>query len=190
MSREQIFDAINEWYHDGSGHFSAERTWTSCRQKYWNCKQPLVCLFCELCPECFQKNPAIKAMKRSRKPIKSRLFQEHFQIDLIDMCKLCKKNPYGVLMRWIVTIKDHATGYTMIDCIPHKSAQFVAHVLQSFFGHIGYPFIFHTDKGKEFTGKEILKCLRIINPNILTVTGRPRVPRDQGSVESMNKTIK
>ena len=106
------------------------------------------------------------------------------------MWKLHKRNPYGVLMRWIITIKDHATGYTMIDCIPCKSARFVAHVLQSFFGHVGYPFIFHTDNGKEFIGKEILKCLRIISPCILTVTGRPRVPRDQGSVESMNKTVK
>ena len=93
-------------------------------------------------------------------------------------------------MRWIITIKDHATGYTMIDCIPRKTARFVAHVLQSFFGHVGYPFIFHTDNGKEFVGKEILECLRRICPSILTVTGRPRVPRDQGSVECMNKTVK
>lgn len=190
VSRERIFDAINEWHRGGVGHFGSERTWKSCRQKYWNCSQKLVRLFCDLCPECFQKNPTIKTVKGSRKPIKSRLFRERFQIDLIDMRKLRKRNPYGVLMRWIITIKDHATGYTMIDCIPRKKARFVAHVLQSFFGHIGYPFIFHTDNGKEFVGKEILKCLRTLNPNILTVTGRPRVPRDQGSVESMNKTVK
>lgn len=190
LSRERIFDAINEWHRDGGGHFGQERTWTACRNKYWNCSQHLVRLFCELCPECFQKNPTIKAQKGSRKPIRSRTFRERFQIDLIDMRKLRRRNPYGVLMRWIITIKDHATGYTMIDCIPRKSARFVAHVLQSFFGHVGYPFVFHTDNGKEFTGKAILKCLRRINPNILTITGRPRVPRDQGSVESMNKTVK
>ena len=46
------------------------------------------------------------------------------------------------------------------------------------------------ERNLEFVGKEILKCLRHLNPNILTVTGRPRVPRDQGSVESMNKTVK
>lgn len=190
VSRERVFDAINEWHRSGTGHFGAERTWTSCKDKYWNCTQPLVRLFCELCPECFQKNPKIKTVKGSRKPIKSKAFRERFQVDLIDMRKLRKKNPYGVLMRWIVTIKDHATGFTMIDCIPRKSAKFVAHVLQSFFGHVGYPFVFHTDNGKEFVGKEILRCLRRLNSNILTVTGRPRVPRDQGSVESMNKTVK
>ena len=29
-----------------------------------------------------------------------------------------------------------------------------------------------------------------MNPNVLTVTGRPQYPRDQGSVESMNKFVK
>ncbi len=190
VSKERIFDAINEWHRDGGGHFGSERTWTHCREKYWNCTQNLVRLFCELCPECFSRNPRIKTVKGSRKPIKSKKFRERFQIDLIDMRKLRKRNPYGVLMRWVITIKDHATGYTMIDCIPRKTARNVAHVLQLFFGHIGYPFIFHTDNGKEFVGKEILECLRQISPSILTVHGRPHVPRDQGSVENMNKTVK
>ena len=190
VSKERIFDAIYEWHCGGEGHFGAERTWTKCRTKYWNCTQHLVRLFCELCPECLGKNPKIKTIKGSRKPIKSKQFRERFQIDLIDMRKLRKRNPFGVIMRWIITIKDHATGYTMIDCIPRKSARNVAHILQMFFGHVGYPFIFHTDNGKEFVGREVLKCLRQICLSISTVTGRPRVPRDQGSVESMNKTVK
>ncbi len=55
---------------------------------------------------------------------------------------------------------------------------------------IGYPKIFHTDNGKEFTAKLILQFLRAMNPNILTVTGRPRHPHDQGFVENMNKFVK
>ena len=190
LSKERIFDAMYEWHCGGEGHFGAERTHKKCSIKYWNCTQRLVRLFCELCPECLGRNPKIKTIKGSRKPIKSKTFRERFQIDLIDMRKLRKRNPFRVLMRWIITIKDHATGYTKIDCIPRKTARNVAHILQHFFGHVGYPFIFHTDNGKEFIGKEVLKCLRQICPNILTVQGRPRVPRDQGSVESMNKTVK
>jgi hypothetical protein len=55
---------------------------------------------------------------------------------------------------------------------------------------IGYPKIFHTDNGKEFTAKVILQFLRHLNPNVLTVTGRPRRPHDQGSIENMNKFVK
>jgi hypothetical protein len=36
----------------------------------------------------------------------------------------------------------------------------------------------------------ILQFLHQLNPIILTVTGRPRQPSDQGSVESMNKLVK
>jgi hypothetical protein len=110
LSRERIFDAIKEWHYDGEGHFGQERTWVLCRQKYWNCTQALVRLFCALCPGCLQKNPTIKPRKGSRVSLHSRQFRERFQVDLIDMRKLRKRNPYGVLMRWIVTIKDHATG--------------------------------------------------------------------------------
>ncbi len=36
----------------------------------------------------------------------------------------------------------------------------------------------------------MLEFLWDLNPNILTVTGRPRSPSDQGSVENMNKFVK
>ncbi len=55
---------------------------------------------------------------------------------------------------------------------------------------IDYPIIFHTDNGKEFTAKLILQFLHAMNPNILTVTGCPRRPCDQGPIENMNKFVK
>jgi transposase InsO family protein len=106
------------------------------------------------------------------------------------MRKLRKRDPFGVMMRWIMTVKDHATGFVFLCALPRKRADFVAYKLQEFFGVIGYPIIFHTDNGKEFTAKVILRFLRQLNPNIITVTGRPRRPNDQGSVESMNKLVK
>lgn len=93
-------------------------------------------------------------------------------------------------MRWIMTVKDHATGFVHICALPRKRPKLVAYRLQEIFGIIGYPTIFHTDNGKEFTAKSILHFLRQLNPNILSVTGRPRRPNDQGSVESMNKLVK
>ena len=88
------------------------------------------------------------------------------------------------------TYKDHATGLTVIRALPRKQAKYVVHELAEQFGLIGYPRIFHTDNGKEFVADLILKLLQETNPNISSVTGRPRTPRDQGSVESMNKLIK
>jgi hypothetical protein len=50
--------------------------------------------------------------------------------------------------------------------------------------------IFHINNRKEFTAKVVLEFFWDLNPNILTVTGRPRHPSDQGSVENMNKFVK
>jgi hypothetical protein len=48
----------------------------------------------------------------------------------------------------------------------------------------------HTDNGKEFTAKVVLKFFCQMNPNIISVTGQPCCPFDQGSVEGMNKLVK
>ena len=93
-------------------------------------------------------------------------------------------------MRWVMTIKDHATGLTYLCALPRKRPHLIAYNLQELFGIIGYPKIFHTDTGKEFTAKVVLKALREMNPLIYTVTGHPRCPSDQDYVESMNKLVK
>jgi transposase InsO family protein len=89
-----------------------------------------------------------------------------------------------------MTLKDHATGLTYLCALPRKRPNLVAYKLQEIFGLIGYPKIFHTDNGKEFTAKLILELLRQLNRNILAVTGRPRRLRDQGSVENASAMVK
>jgi hypothetical protein len=97
---------------------------------------------------------------------------------------------YGIVMRYIVVMKDHFSGFVMADCIPRKHANFVTHVINHFFSIVGYPSIFHTDNGKEFMAKCILDLLRSQSPHITTVTGRPQTPSNQGLVERANRTFK
>jgi hypothetical protein len=93
-------------------------------------------------------------------------------------------------MRWVLTIKDLATGLMYLCALQQKHPDLVAYKLREILGVISYPKIFHTDNGKEFTAKLILIFLRAMNPNILTISGHPRRPPDQGSIENMNKFIK
>ncbi len=150
ISREELFNAINEWHHQ-NGHLGQERTWEFCRNKYWNVTQDHVKSYCTTCYHCLKKNPVTRKLKGSIKPIFSRNWQDRFQVDLVDFCRLRKRDPFGVLMRWIVVLKDHATGLTYICALPRKQAHLVAYNLQEIFGLIGYPKIFHTDNGKEFS---------------------------------------
>jgi hypothetical protein len=97
-------------------------------------------------------------------------------------------------------------------------AKCVAAELEKYFGFVGYPSIFHTGmfiiafpqsntltsnyhltkmysfisfqtNGKEFIATVVVELLKANNPNCFLVTGRPRTPRDQGSVENANKLV-
>ena len=189
VSREEVFDCIDK-VHKDNGHMGQERTWMYCKDTYWNIAQALVKHYCLTCPTCMKKKPITQPAKGSRKPIRSRRYRDRFQIDFIDFRKLRKRDPFGVLMRWVMTIEDHATGLTYLCALPRKRPHLIAYKLQEIFGVIGFPKIFHTANGKEITAKVVLKALREMNPNIFTVTGRRRRPSDQGSDESMDKLVK
>jgi hypothetical protein len=62
-------------------------------------------------------------------------------------------------MWWIMTIKDHSTGFIYLTALPRKRAKCVAYKLKENFGVIGFPTIFHTNNGKEFTAKVVIKFL-------------------------------
>ncbi len=47
----------------------------------------------------------------------------------------------------------------------------------------------HADNGKEFITTIVVDLIKESNPNCFIVTGYPRTPRDQGSVESANKIV-
>ncbi len=89
-----------------------------------------------------------------------------------------------------MTIKDHCTDLVYLCALPCKHPKLVAYKLSEIFGAIGYPEIFHTDNGKEFTGKIILEFLCELYPNIFTVTSQPQRPSDQGLMENMNQFVK
>ena len=89
-------------------------------------------------------------------------------------------NVYGDLQHWIMTVKDHSTGFTALFSLPRKKPMFVAFELERYFGMVEYTTIFHTDNGNKFTARLIIDMIADINPAILTVTGHPHIPRDQG----------
>jgi hypothetical protein len=79
VSRKQVSDAIDEW-HCENGHIGIERTVTYCQEKYFNCTQWLVRIYCLTCLVCMRKNPVTKPARGSRKPILSQLFVIGFRL--------------------------------------------------------------------------------------------------------------
>ena len=132
------------------------------------------------CHVCIKTNPIIAHPKGAKKPIYSDAWCDCFQVDLVDYRKMAHPNVYGEPQRWIMPVKDHSTGFTAHFSLPRKKPMFVAFELERYFGMVGYPTIFHTDNGNEFTARLIIDMIADINLAILTVTGCPCTPRDQG----------
>jgi len=183
-----LFDVIDE-AHRAGGHMGIDRTLQATKPTYHSPTQELVTIYCQLCYVCKEKTPVIPVRKGAKKPIISSAFRDRFQVDLIDMRACRRKNEYGVWMRWILTVKDHSTGLIWLSSLPFKAARFVVYELERYFGFVGYPQIFHTDNGKEFVAKKVVELLKKNNPHCYPIQGRPRTPRDQGSVERGNGTV-
>jgi hypothetical protein len=54
VSREKVFNAIDEWHH-GNGHVGMERTSTYCQEQYFNCTQRLNRIYCTTCFTCYHQ---------------------------------------------------------------------------------------------------------------------------------------
>jgi hypothetical protein len=182
-----LFDIIME-AHRKAGHMMVERTKQMAKKTYYSVTEELVRTY--QCFVCMQKTPIVPAHKGAKKPIISSEFCDRFQADLIDMRTQRKPDIYGVMQRWILTVKDHSTGLIYLSSLPFKKARFVAFELEKYFGFVSYSHIFHTDNGKEFIATTVVRLLQDNNPHCFVVTGQPRTPRDQGSVENGNKLVK
>ena len=184
-----VFDYIADSHMRKTGHAGRDNTYGILKEKCSNISQEQVQLFIKTCPACRRKNFQPKKLPGANKPILSWNFRDRFQVDLIDKRANPQRDIYGTLMKWINCCRDHYTGLTVVRAIPRKRPKYVAHVLEELWSIIGYPKIYHSDNGNEFTSKEIISLVKSLNPNILTVTGRPRRPSDQGAVERVNAVV-
>ena len=93
------------------------------------------------------------------------------------------------MCRWLLVVKDHFTRLVHLAPLCHKKAHEVAFECDPCFSLVGHPIVFQTDNGTEFQS-QVLQKMKELNPSCSCVTGRPRTPRDQGSVERANSGIK
>ena len=138
-----IFDVIHE-AHSRQGHLKAEKTLANVQPMHYSPTLELCKLFCLDCFVCHERHPNVPPTKGAKKPIFSSEFRDRVQVDLINMRAMRKKDVYGNMQRWIMTVKDHSTGLVYLCALPQKKAIYVAVELEKYFGLIGYPEIFHT----------------------------------------------
>ncbi len=138
-----IFDVIHE-AHCRLGHLAIDKTLAATKPAFYSPTYELCKIYCKNCYVCMEKQLTVPQRKGAKKPIISSEFCDRFQVDLIDMRTMRKKDVYGVMQRWIMTVKDHSTGLVYLTVLPRKTAVVVAAEFEKYFGFVGYPHIFHT----------------------------------------------
>ena len=188
VPNEKIFDVIRSAHLD-AGHMAAGSTWNLLKEKkIFSIVFKDVKAFVDTCPNCVAK-PMKKAQpKGASKPIASGQFRDRFLADLKDMSSDPGLGYDGTVYKWLLTVKDHFTRFVYLAPLKTKSPDAVAEVLSQYFGLMGYPLVFHTDNGLEFIAESIVSAVRELHPTCITVRGRVRTPRDQGSVERSHQT--
>jgi hypothetical protein len=137
-----IFNVIHK-AHSRQGHLKVDKTLANCMM-FYSPTYKLCKLFITDCFVCHERHPKVPARKEAKKPILSSEFCNHFQVDLIDMQTMRKRDVYSQMQRWIMTVKDHSTGLVYLCALLRKKAAFVAAELEKFFGFVGDLGIFHT----------------------------------------------
>jgi hypothetical protein len=149
VHQEEVFDAISE-AHLQVGHKKVGQTNNCVNEKYHNITEAQVKVFRKSCPICSEEQPRLTMLAGAKKPIMSSNFRDRFQVDLIDMRSSKMKDWNGIMMRWIMVVKDHFTKLVYLRALPYKEAILVAHELSHIMGLLGFPLVFHTDNGGEF----------------------------------------
>ena len=189
VPKSQVFDYILE-AHRQAGHMAPVTTHNLVKIKCYNISLALCKIFKATCPVCNTQKQSRKQHKGAKKPIRSSHFRDRYQCDLIDKRADPKVDGHGVECKWLMVLKDHFSRLVYLRPIPTKSPEHVAYELSIVFGLLGYPVVYHSDRGNEVHGNPVLSIVRSMHPDCRTVAGRSRTPRDQGSVERANQMIK
>jgi hypothetical protein len=189
VAAEDIFDVIYDAHHHVS-HKKVASTKLLIDKTYASITEHHIRLFINhCCLVCNLSKKKLKLAKGAANPIVSTQFRARILADLIDYRHDPREDINGVLMHYVLVIKDHFTKMIWLRPIQRKKAKYVAHALELLFSDIGWPLIFHTDNGNEFVA-QVVEDMLAKEPLVCTVTGRPRKPQDQGSVERANRDVK
>ena len=191
----EVFDIIYEQHFGSSNHRGFASVWNTLKEVWWDITERHCHVFQKHCPYCYLSNPTKKKHKGSNHPIRTSSFRDRFQMDFIDYSAQAAYDfPEEVeirkLYKFILVVRDHFSRLLILRPLQSKSSKVVAREFAWICNLIGFPLILQTDNGGEVKGEEVVRELCNISPYAHAIQGRPRTPRDQGSVERANRMVK
>lgn len=162
-------------------------------QGFGNISRSELDVFVKTCPFCCTQQAETYVHKGAVKRIESDYFRARWVFDLISYIETPAPNEAGVVMQYMLVIKDHFDRLLMLWPIPCKEARYVKEAMCYLCNLMGFPTILHCDNGSEFKGEFLSWVGEIQEVNthsVFIITGMTRTPRHQGSVERANRDVK
>ncbi|XP_003368518.1 putative KRAB-A domain-containing protein 2 [Trichinella spiralis] len=177
-----MYDMIND-AHQKIGHGGEKKTFEKHRINGRTSHKKLAICFSRFVknairrgPECFQKSLVVK-------PLVSTNLMSRAHVDLINFQTM----PDGDF-KYIMTYLNHFTKFCILSPLKSKRTEEVASKLLEIFLTSCAPSILQSDNGGEFLNS-IIAELKTCLPELKLVTGRPRHPQSQGTVERLNGVV-
>ncbi|CAF1500165.1 unnamed protein product, partial [Rotaria sordida] len=181
---DELFDSIYT-AHIKIGYRDINSTMREIKKSMLVLQKTHIKLFISGCHECKIKQTKPKnSPKLVVQPVISNDFNEHGQVDLIDM-QSCPDATFKVILNY----QDHFTKFCILKAMKTKTAAEVAYHLLDIFTTFGAPRILQSDNGREFVAK-VIEELADMWKDLKIVHGRARHSKSQGSVERSNQDVK
>ena len=168
--------------HEESGHRGRDEVFRRISESYVGISKEKVAELLLKCQNCkyhtpLTSNPGII-------PIRAFYPWERIQLDMVDLRQFeSRNNGY----KYILNLIDCFSKYVFSVPLRQKDADSVFNFLEELFLTEGYPYIIHTDNGREFKNSKIQALCR--EKRIRFIHGSPRRPTSQGQIERVNQTI-
>ena len=178
--RQQVIKSA----HQDVGHMSVIRTMRKLHEAFaWPYMKRDVTAYISKCPACVTHSKVTPRCRMGEMPIATC----PGQIVAADLIGPLVKSPDN--NQYILTVLDHCTGYAEAFAIKCKASQEVwKQLTRYYFPRHGYPDVFLTDKGLEFTASALTDYLRTLGIEHRQST--PYNPQSNGKIERFNGTLK
>ena len=165
-----------------TGHNGYERTLKLFVKNFININErKLVKTLCETCEPCLRAKQIPKPVPIGKYPVPKRPF-DTIASDVLGPLRITEKGN-----RYILTIRDVVTRYTLLYPMQHKDTDTIIDALKSVIANYGSSLTLITDNAAEYKAEKLVKFLEFYNTRKVFIT--PWHPASQGLSERINREI-
>lgn len=136
LPQSQVFATIKKW-HEANCHAKVDTTYNDVCKEVHNITHKECKAYIDVCQHCNKALPKRVKHKGARKYIETFKFRDRMQADLIDYSKDERQDMNGVVLRYLLVVKDHFTRFTYLKPVPCKKPEHVADALNHYFSIVG-----------------------------------------------------